>query len=39
MSYIPNTDDDRAQMLKAIGLESMDDLFGPIPEALRFRAN
>ncbi len=37
MSYIPNTDADRAQMLEAIGLGSMDDLFGPIPEALRFR--
>ena len=37
MSYIPNTDADRAQMLEAIGLESLDALFGPIPEAMRFR--
>ena len=37
MSYIPNTDVDRAQMLDSIGLGSMDDLFSPIPEALRFR--
>ncbi|MBV9848868.1 MAG: aminomethyl-transferring glycine dehydrogenase subunit GcvPA [Armatimonadetes bacterium] len=37
MSYIPNTDADRAQMLEAMGLGGMDDLFAPIPEALRFR--
>ena len=29
--YIPNTDDDRAAMLSAIGLNSVDDLFDDIP--------
>ena len=36
MSYIPNTDADRAAMLDAVGVATMDDLFSPIPEALRF---
>ncbi|MDE2765224.1 MAG: aminomethyl-transferring glycine dehydrogenase subunit GcvPA [Chloroflexota bacterium] len=29
--YIPNTDDDRAAMLRAVGAASLDDLFGDIP--------
>jgi glycine dehydrogenase subunit 1 len=36
MAYIPNTDSDRDVMLKAIGIESVDDLFTQIPEGLRF---
>lgn len=36
-AYIPNTDDDRAQMLSAIGISSIDDLFAPIPNALQFK--
>lgn len=36
MSYIPNTDADRHQMLEAVGIQSLDDLFVPIPKALRF---
>jgi glycine dehydrogenase subunit 1 len=36
MAYIPNTDQDRQAMLEAIGLSSLDDLYTPIPEALRF---
>ena len=36
MSYIPNTDADRAEMLSAIGLESLDDLFAPIPKHLQY---
>jgi glycine dehydrogenase subunit 1 len=36
MSYIPNTDADRTRMLAAIGVSSIDDLFAPIPEPLRF---
>ncbi|MGI4792100.1 MAG: aminomethyl-transferring glycine dehydrogenase subunit GcvPA [Janthinobacterium lividum] len=36
MSYIPNTDADRAEMLSAIGLESLDDLFTPIPKHLQY---
>jgi len=36
MSYIPNTDADRAAMLKAIGVERIEDLFHDVPEALRY---
>jgi len=35
MSYIQNTDADRAEMLKAAGASSIDDLLEPIPRALR----
>ena len=37
MAYIPNTDQDRREMLDAIGIETLDDLFTPIPRALRFQ--
>lgn len=37
MSYIPNTDADRALMLSAMGLQTLDDLFAPIPAPLRFQ--
>ena len=33
--YIPNTDDDRADMLKTVGVASVDDLFQDIPAGLR----
>ncbi len=36
MAYIGNTDDDRSIMLKAMGLEQMDDLFGDIPGDKRY---
>ena len=36
MSYIPNTDADRAEMLSAIGVGSLDDLFTPIPKHLQY---
>ncbi len=36
MSYIPNTDTDRAEMLSAIGVATVDDLFAPIPKALQY---
>jgi len=36
MSYIPNTDADREKMLDAIGVQSLDDLFTPIPKPLQF---
>jgi len=36
MSYIPNTDADRAEMLSAIGVDSLDDLFTPIPKRLQY---
>lgn len=37
MSYIPNTDADREKMLDAIGVQSLDDLFAPIPKPLQFQ--
>ncbi len=37
MSYIPHTDADRERMLRAIGVESIEDLFAEIPEEVRFR--
>ncbi len=36
MSYIPNTDKDRAAMLKAAGMERIEELFLDVPEALRY---
>src|SRR5437867_8729992 len=36
MSYIPNTDADRAEMLSVIGKPSIDDLFADVPAAKRF---
>lgn len=37
MPYIPHTDADRREMLAAIGVNSIDDLFREIPENLRVR--
>lgn len=37
MSYVLNTADDRRAMLKQIGVASVEDLFGAIPEKLRLR--
>lgn len=37
MNFLPNTDKDRAEMLKTIGVASVDDLFSDIPPALRFK--
>ena len=37
MSYLSLTDDDRAQMLAAIGVSSVEELFRDIPESVRFR--
>lgn len=36
MSYIPNTDDDRAAMLKVIGMERIEELFQDVPDALLY---
>jgi glycine dehydrogenase subunit 1 len=36
MSYVPHTDADREQMLAAIGVDSVADLFVDIPQKLRF---
>lgn len=35
MNYVPHTDKDRVEMLKAIGVKSIDDLFKDIAPALR----
>ncbi len=35
MPYIPNSDADQRKMLQAIGVDSIEDLFATIPEALR----
>ncbi len=37
MSYIPNTDDDRREMLKRIGVKSIEELLDTIPEELRLK--
>jgi glycine dehydrogenase subunit 1 len=36
MTYIPHTDADRAEMLAAIGVEQVEDLFDDVPAACRF---
>ena len=36
MSYVPHTDADRAEMLAAIGVEAVEDLFHDVPAAHRF---
>lgn len=37
MPYIPNTDNDRQEMLKQIGVKSVEELFSNIPESLRLK--
>ncbi|MBN2010201.1 aminomethyl-transferring glycine dehydrogenase subunit GcvPA [candidate division KSB1 bacterium] len=37
MPFIPNTDDDRREMLKTIGVKRFDDLIANIPDKLRFK--
>ena len=37
MRYIPNSPEERVEMLQSIGLSSADDLFSSIPEDLRLR--
>jgi glycine dehydrogenase subunit 1 len=36
MPYIPHSDADRRKMLEAIGVETIEDLFRDVPEAVRF---
>ena len=36
MTYIPHTDEERRSMLETIGVDSVDQLFADVPEALRF---
>lgn len=37
MRYLPKSPADRAQMLRAIGIQSIDDLFAPIPAEYRLK--
>ncbi len=37
MTYFPNTDDDRREMLRAIGIESLEDLLANIPPEIRLK--
>ena len=37
MRYIPNSPDERAEMLRQLGAASIDNLFDSIPETLRLR--
>src|SRR4029450_12435252 len=37
LSFLSLTDSDRAEMLAAIGVDSLDELFAQIPEGVRFR--
>ncbi|CEK14119.1 aminomethyl-transferring glycine dehydrogenase subunit GcvPA [Chthonomonas calidirosea] len=37
MSYISNTDNERKEMLAAIGVDRIEDLFAPVPEAVRLK--
>ena len=39
MNYLPNTTRDREEMLKTIGVKSIEDLFSDIPPALRFKGD
>ena len=36
MAYIPHTDDDRREMLQAVGVASLDDLYQAVPSKFRF---
>jgi glycine dehydrogenase subunit 1 len=35
MNFLPNTDQDRAKMLKAVGVSDLEELFGDIPKSVR----
>src|SRR5262245_4174306 len=37
MPYVPHTSEERKEMLRAIGLESLDDLFRGVPEGIRLK--
>ena len=37
MRYIPHTEEDVARMLDAIGVDSVEALFAPVPAKLRLR--
>ncbi|MCX8014903.1 MAG: glycine dehydrogenase, partial [candidate division WOR-3 bacterium] len=37
--FVPNTAQDRQEMLPTVGVKSVDELFSVIPEKLRFKGN
>lgn len=37
MRYIPHTPEDREEMLAAVGVQSLEELFAPIPDSLRMK--
>ena len=39
MSYIPNTDADRAEMLAALGMNAVADVFAPISDSIKNKAD
>ncbi len=39
MAYVPNTDQDRKEMLEQIGVENFDELIAKIPENIRFKGD
>lgn len=39
MKFIPHTEEDIKEMLKTIGVSSLDDLFNDIPEEIKFKGN
>ncbi len=39
MSFVPNTDKERQEMLEAIGVSSFDELIGAIPQSIRLKGD
>ncbi len=39
MRYLPITEKERAEMLEKIGVDSVDDLFSPVPESVRVKGH
>src|SRR5438445_4427628 len=37
MNYVPNTDAEQLEMLRAVGAETIEDLLAPIPEQVRLK--
>lgn len=37
--YLPMTEQDQTEMLRVVGVSSIDDLFSDIPEAIRYQGN
>ena len=39
MNFLPNTDKDREEMLKTIGVHSIDELFSDVPPNMRYKGS